>query len=593
MADWDVTLDGQNYMLVPGSYRASHDGIVDSRLGRQRITDFTPGQGRPRATRAAANERGGLLSGLGAFPAPWPQNMDHPAIAAHPARQAIATGFFSSSAARFSAATASYYYLAIGSRLYRWDRNVANAPTLRSSSLGGAVTGMCAWNGDLYLGFDAAADVKKWDDAGSGALTASALGAGKKSYGGMITYGGGVWTVDVADKTVVRTFLDGASATHQQFFLQGTFLNWAAGHDALYIATDGGLMRFPGVWLGASGNTFEPQSWGSIAPFQSATDDYAWMVVFAGRLFTWAGKTVIFYDAAADRWRHAGLEGSGTFGAAVVNNVLYVTITPLSSTSTYELWAYTGSGWWRIESSATNTFDDPAPSGDGQLVVHQASSANAWAIDLEDRYTATTLISPFELVTPALDALEPDRRKYWRRVGVELLRNDGQPVGAWEIAVSTSIDAGQTWTSAGTPASVTDEVETVEYPLALTANHLMVKVTATRASGLPPHIAAVWVEYEVLNESVRRRRWQFKVRARARGVNRAGAVDTRTGQQIRAALWSLWEGAATFAFRDVDYGATGAERNVRMIGLREEWAKTADQSDLGADAVLEVTLVEV
>src|SRR4029453_18918772 len=138
------------------------------------------------------------------------------------------------------------------------------------------------------------------------------------------------------------------------------------------------------------------------------------------------------------------------FGATVVNNVLYVSLTPPASTSTYELWAYNGSGWWRIESSATNTFDDPAASGDGQLVVHQASSANAWAVDLEDKYSAATLISPFEIVTPALDAQEPDRQKYWRRVGVELLRNDGQVVGTWDVALSTSVDAGQSWVSAGT-----------------------------------------------------------------------------------------------------------------------------------------------
>ena len=111
------------------------------------------------------------------------------------------------------------------------------------------------------------------------------------------------------------------------------------GADALYVATTGGLMRFPGVWLGASGNTFTPNSWGSIAPFQSADDDYAWMLVYVGRIYAWAGKTVIYYDSAADRWRHAGLEGSATYGAAVVNNVLYVSASPPNDPSAYELWA--------------------------------------------------------------------------------------------------------------------------------------------------------------------------------------------------------------------------------------------------------------
>ncbi|RIK45232.1 MAG: hypothetical protein DCC58_07145 [Chloroflexi bacterium] len=591
MPDWDITLAGEGYMLVPGSYRAGHDGIVDSRLGRQRVGDFSVGQGYARTVRGAGNERAGLLSGLGAFPAPWPMALN--AVGAHPARQAISGGFFSTSAARFSASTASYYYLALGARLYRWDRNLANAPSLRTSALGATVTGMCAWNGDLYLAFDGAADVKKWNDSGSGTLTASALGTGKKSYGAMIAYGGGVWTVDVANRTVVRSFLDGAGTTHQQFFLQGAFLNWAAGPDALYIATDGGLMRFPGVWLGASGNTFTPNSWGSIAPYQSASDDYAWLLVYAGRLYTWAGKTVIYYDAAGDRWRHAGLEGSATFGAAVVNNVLYVSLSPLGNSARYELWAFNGAGWWRIESSATNTFDDPAASGKGQLVVHQVSSANAWALDLEDRYSASTLLSPFEVVTPALDAQEPDRRKFWRRVGVEFLRSDGWNVGSWDVAVSTSSDAGQSWVNAGSAVTVTDDSATVEYPLSVTANQVLVKVTVSRNSGLPPQVVAVWLEYELLNDSVRRRRWQFKVHARPKGVNRAGALDNRSGQQIRTALWALWESADTVTFRDVDDADTGLERTVRMIGLREEWPKPAGQGDVGSDTLLEVTLVEV
>jgi hypothetical protein len=154
------------------------------------------------------------------------------------------------------------------------------------------------------------------------------------------------------------------------------------------------------------------------------------------------------------------------------------------------------------------------------------------------------------------------------------------------------VDAGQTWTSAGTAETVTDEVETVDYPLALTSTTLLVKVTTTRTSGLPPQLVAIWVEYELLNESVRRRRWQFRLHARARGVNRAGALDGRTGQQIRAALWTLWSNASTFQFRDVDYGATGIERTARLIGIKEEWPKPADQSDLGADSTIEVTLVE-
>ena len=41
MADWDITLGGQNFMLVPGGYKASTAGAAreDGRTGRQRPPD--------------------------------------------------------------------------------------------------------------------------------------------------------------------------------------------------------------------------------------------------------------------------------------------------------------------------------------------------------------------------------------------------------------------------------------------------------------------------------------------------------------------------------------------------------------------------
>jgi hypothetical protein len=122
---------------------------------------------------------------------------------------------------------------------------------------------------------------------------------------------------------------------------------------------------------------------------------------------------------------------------------------------------------------------------------------------------------------------------------------------------------------------------------------LIVKATLTRTSGLPPFVTSVWAEHETLNESVRRRRWQFAVRAGADIVNRQGVRDTRDGQTLRTALWNLYTSATTFAFRDVDFGATGVTQNVRMLGLREEWPTPSDQRTLGAETTLEVTLVEV
>ena len=58
MADWDITLGGQNFMLTPGGYRAYTAGAAreDGRPARQRVSDFRGGPG-------ATGAHGGALFG--------------------------------------------------------------------------------------------------------------------------------------------------------------------------------------------------------------------------------------------------------------------------------------------------------------------------------------------------------------------------------------------------------------------------------------------------------------------------------------------------------------------------------------------------
>lgn len=618
MADWDVTINNVNYMLEPKTYESKIVGGPPGhttgqppasalRTSRTRITDFAAGQGHPRTLRAAANERAGLLSGLGAFPAPWPMTMH--AVANHPARQAVTTGLSISSALSkwVQPMGDTYLYVAFSTRIDRWDKTTS-APTSRTTSLGPTCTGLCTWNNKLYLAFDGSADVKTWADGGSGSLTASALGAGKKSYGAtgrncLVTHGGGVWTVDVSDRTAIRAFYDGASSVHQAWNIQGSWLNWCSGQDALYIATTGGMMRVTGNWLTTTTNDFKPTSWAGLANTVADTDDYTWMQIYTGRLFTWAGGAVVYYDTARDTWRHAGLEGSTTYGAAVVNNVLYVALSPIADTATYELWAYTGSGWWRIESDSTSNWGTIGATGAGQLLTMQGgNSRNMWFIDVADRLTAANQITPWHVVTPAIDAGDPTHTKTWTTVGVETLRNDGQVVGTWSLLIETSTDAGQNWTSAGSAESITDEVETTEYTVSLTSTTLMIRATLTSTSGLTPHIVAIWADATWTEEpptgldaaitAERRRQWTFDLPCSDTVINRAGAADARTGQQIRTTLWALW-GAGSVQFRDVDYGATTTEHTVRVTDISEDWQHPADQADIGAHSTITLTLQEV
>jgi hypothetical protein len=302
---------------------------------------------------------------------------------------------------------------------------------------------------------------------------------------------------------------------------------------------------------------------------------------------------VLLYDTARDWWRHAGLEGAAPYGAAVVNGYLCVSAQHKYDTSRTQLWAYNGSGWWALDqATSTNTLAYPVADGAGKLITFRSANAAMFAYDLATVTTATTLASPWSFTTPLLDANEADRQKAWRRIGVELARLDGEAVGSWAVQLAYSTDGGATYTIAGTQ-TVTSELSSVAFAISATSVGLIVKATLTRTSGLPPFVTSVWAEHETLNESVRRRRWQFTVRAGAGLVNRQGERDTRDGQTLRTALWDLYTSATTFAFRDVDYGATGVSTNVRMLGLREEWPTPSDQSTLGAETALEVTLVVV
>jgi hypothetical protein len=109
----DVTLDGAGYMLAPGGYQRSQDGIAEGRTGRVAMQDFFGGQ-----RRALQLERdrgwggigtGAALDGQGVVP--WP-HVESAALAATSAVPSAATPIP-------TATVNDHVYFAIGPRLYR------------------------------------------------------------------------------------------------------------------------------------------------------------------------------------------------------------------------------------------------------------------------------------------------------------------------------------------------------------------------------------------------------------------------------------------------------------------------------------------
>ena len=166
-----------------------------------------------------------------------------------------------------------------------------------------------------------------------------------------------------------------------------------------------------------------------------------------------------------------------------------VNVTPVGSATAAQLWGYDGAGWWLLaEVDPGDALATPIADGGGSVVTLDQSTGTLAARDLGDLTTAATLASPFSVTTRPLDAGEPEQPKRWLRVGVELARLDGAAVGEWTAALDYSTDAGSTWQSAGPATSVTTTAATVEHAIDADALSLLLRVTMSRVSGLPPSI---------------------------------------------------------------------------------------------------------
>jgi hypothetical protein len=591
---YDIILAGQPFMLVPGSYRATQDGMLDSRLGRQRLTTFSAGQAQPQPVRSGSTEaRGGLLSGLGAWPAPWPLGTQ--GIGPAPAPRVL-SGTLDSAEPKLMASDSSYLFIVAGTTIYRWSRLLGDAPTARKT-LPAPATGLVRLDDALYIAHGNAADVTRYDDA-TNTLTTSALGGGVRAAR-LGTFSRGIVLVHPNYPQTLQLHYGTSLGYVRAWQLDGRITNVAQHGERMIVATDAGLFILSGSWYQDSDPPAPPESlqltsWGTLSGQLQDRDDFAWLTVYQGRLMAWLGKRVVVYDEARNWWRHAGLEGAATSGAAVVNGWLLATIAPRAGDG-WQLWGYNGSGWWclaQVDGEEANILSTPAPDGAGKLVTVTAGSGTLYAWDIDAASDPAAQVGSFTLTSPLLDGGEPDRNKYWRRIGIELARLDGASPGVWTFDLAHSSDGGATFVAAGS-AVVSEPLASISFPIAATGSGLLLRVIATRDAGLPATVVALWAEYEVLNDSVRRKRWSFKVHARARGVDRDGALDSRTGQQIRSSLWDLWRSAATVPFHDIDAATHPTEHQVRIIGIREEIPKPADYPTLGADTLIEVTVVEV
>lgn len=600
----DILLAGSGYMVVPGSYARAHDGLAEGRAGRVSQRDFFGGH-----NRAIQLERDKGWGSPGVGPAlggqgvePWP-NATSWADGVLPAPGTLPSN------RRPSVQCAGFVFVASGLNLYR-SVAVTN-PTWASFTLfaalpAGPVTDLATYQGKVVCLLGDAGDIRLVDPI-SAVITVMLTGARGK-------YGVGyarrlVWADANAGQADQLRMLTGPTPTLDSRELDSDIMGLALFGGKVVIATRTSLY-FLGGQAGTNGLwTTNPEPVFS-GGFTSAENDFAFLLSYGGRLYTWLHNQVMEYRPAGDRegWRAVGIEGRKCLGACVAGGLLVVAL--LSRTEDSELWAWDGQGWWQLLSTPEGAAGAQrcwpvhlGGAGDRDLVVFRGSSTTYELYRLTWRSKALhTYSTGGNYTSSLLDVGERDKPKAWRKVGAVFAAPDPRGNAASTdasvlLSLQFSLDGGASFITAGqvnqaSPTQRVIEIDSAVVSNAATSRFIQLRVNWTSVSDWAPVLVGLWAEYELFETPARRRRWEMQVRGRDAATRRDGTTEPRSGRQLATDLWAAWDVGTTLQFEDIDHEATGTTYAVRIVGLRETVAKPSDAGRWG-ESTLSLVLVEV
>jgi len=575
--NFDVTLAGNGYMLVPPPERP---GVAGASY-RLTVTPFKPAGVRTgiRDWAAALNDTDGTrwradgmlpeLSGYGTV-----QGLVlGPAVRATPAYTNVFTA-----AAVFNGAL----YLATGNYLFKLtlDAGLHVLSTATVGTTAGNITGMFVSTGRLYLALASPATSYASTD-GTTITAAPGTQTGTQGFG----YANGTWLVSRTSANTLAGSIDGG-ATWTYLQTEGAIrCTLATGRTAL-IFHAAGVDELTGQWVtSTSGGTTTTAFTGTLAPLVRATGagafaDFLWAVDYGGHVYVWHNGTVRLLDRSSiTGGRLTDVKGPrGTGVAAVVAaGRLWVAVV----TTQYELWSYDGARWVRHLNGGAVTIGLLASvaglATDADVLIFQTTLGYAQSLLTSavghTAYPASTGV----VVCGPWDAGRPDSAKTWTEVEVVWNVPDraGAPSGG--LLVETSTNGGASYTSAGTTPILGTSGGTIRAPLTgVSGETLTVRVTWTpSANGTGFRLLALHANGWELPAAPAVKRWTLRVRCSDLLLNRAGNVDARTGEAMRAALVGLAATGTPIAYADLDYDANPATQTVRVIEA-EESARRGD-----------------
>lgn len=576
----DILLNGAGYMLVPGSYQYAAQGAAVS-PGRAGIRAWDAPPGEDDGTRWQATGFLPTPVGFGA----------RRGLLLGPALQTAATSMGAATATNCHGTI--YHgtvYLSLGANLYAVTTAPAGGVPNRYSGVtligaaAGPITSMWVYNDLLYMACDSPATTLS-NYAGTGGIVGAPAVIAQAGW----AYAGANWFSRRDAPAKIRATPD-SGATFLDWQLDGSVRAVCVTGQAVYLGTAGSLWKIQGAFQTTTASGSTTITWnGAVTPLiqtpgLGGADDFDWLVSYRGDVYTWLAGTVqrlSLGGVASPALVPVPDAPRGTSARACVagGNLL---VCWQGADGYANISAYDGARWVTLFRANSVAPVNPVGTGgivaDGHALCFLLSTSQLGRMEFPVAALTNFPASSGVVIAGPWDAGAGDARKAWTEVEIGWNLAAGaaaNPGGA--LTIETSADDGATWAAVGTTTiGAGATAGTIRQPIAVTSERLTVRATWTPTSVYAGwQLTGIWANGWTIAAAPHKEAWTLKLRLSDKLPRRDGSVDSRTGEQMRAALRALAQSGVASSFLDVDYDLAALARTVRVVG----YAETARRGD--------------